>query len=208
MENEKDDAKALFLLQQAISETIFHRIVRFNTAKEAWIHIKNENQGTSKMVSMRQQTLRQKFDLLQMKEEEIIQDYITRVLVIVNQIRGMGVDLADADVVSKVIRSLSSKFVHAVTSIEEAREISTLTLEDLSSSLQAHEERYNQFLEKQVERAFVMRGGASSGRNYSRGRGRSWRGRGRGFDDQRSGNVGIQNETRQQGDTSGGLWQS
>lgn len=62
MENEKDDAKALFLIQQAVDEIIFHRIVRFNSAKEAWDHIKNENQGTSKMI--RQQTLRQKFDLL------------------------------------------------------------------------------------------------------------------------------------------------
>lgn len=58
LENEKDDAKALFLLQQAVDETILHRIMRFDTTKEAWEHIKNENQGTSQMVSLRQQTLR------------------------------------------------------------------------------------------------------------------------------------------------------
>lgn len=63
----EDDSKALFLLQQAVYETILHKIVEFDSAKEACYHIKNENQGTSRMVTVRQQTLRQNFDLLQMK---------------------------------------------------------------------------------------------------------------------------------------------
>lgn len=73
-----------------------------------------------------------------MKEGEAIQVYITRFLVIVNQIRGIGIGLTDVEVVSKVMRSLSSRFVHAVTSIEEVREISKLPLDDLSCFLQAH----------------------------------------------------------------------
>lgn len=52
-----------------------------------------------------------------MKEEETVQQYITQVLAIVNQIRGMVSNLKDEEVVSKVMRRLSSKFVHAVTSI-------------------------------------------------------------------------------------------
>lgn len=63
----EDDSKALFLLQQAVYETILHKIVEFDSAKEACYHIKNENQGISRMVTVRQQTLRQNFDLLQMK---------------------------------------------------------------------------------------------------------------------------------------------
>lgn len=35
-----------------------------------------------------------------MKEEETIQQYVTRVLSIVNQIKGMGYDLKDDEVVS------------------------------------------------------------------------------------------------------------
>lgn len=35
-----------------------------------------------------------------MKEEETIQQYVTRVLAIVNQIKGMGYDLKDDEVVS------------------------------------------------------------------------------------------------------------
>lgn len=87
--------------------------------------------------------------------------------------------------------------MHAITSIEEARDISKLILDDLSSSLQAHEARFNQFIEKQVDKSFVMKGETSGDWNYARGRGRSWKGRGRGFDGQRCGNFGRQNELRQ-----------
>lgn len=64
---------------------------------------------------------------------------------IVNQIRCVEIDLTDVEVVSKVMRSLSSRFVHAITSIEEESDILKLTLYYLSSSLQAHEARFNQF---------------------------------------------------------------
>ncbi|XP_039128903.1 uncharacterized protein LOC120265040 [Dioscorea cayenensis subsp. rotundata] len=159
----EDDAKILFLLQQPVDETILHRIVRFDSAKEAWDHIKNENQGTSRMVSVKQQTLRQRFDLLQMKEGEIVQHYITRVL-------------------SVVMRSLSSRFVHALTSIEEARDMSKVTLDELSGSLQAHESKFNQD-------AFVMQGDLRGGRTNWRGKGTfgGLRGRGRSGDNSRGG---------------------
>lgn len=137
------DAKALFLLQQAVDETTLHKMVRFDSTKEALVHIKNGNQGTSRMDSVRHQILRQKFDLLQMMEEDIVQHYIIRVLAVVNQIKGMGSELKDVDVILKVIGSLSSRFVHAMTSIEEARDMSNVTLDELSGSPQAHEAIFN-----------------------------------------------------------------
>lgn len=39
LESHKDDAKALYLIQQLVDESIFDRIVRFTTSKEAWEHI-------------------------------------------------------------------------------------------------------------------------------------------------------------------------
>lgn len=107
MEKKEKDAKALYLIHQAVDESIFDRIVRFTTAKEAWEHIQQEFMGSTKMMSVRRQTLRQKFEVLQMKEEETVQQYITRVLAIVNQIKGLGFELTDEEVVSKVMRSMT-----------------------------------------------------------------------------------------------------
>lgn len=133
---------------------------------------------------------------MQMKEKELIQNYVTRVLVIVNQIRGMRFDLIDLEVISKVMRSLPSRFVYTFTLIEEARYVSKLTSDDLSSSLQAYEAKFDQFSEKNVYKAFVMRGGCSNNRSRFRGRGRNVKGKGRSFNGQRSGSVGRQTKSR------------
>lgn len=108
------------------------------------------------MVSVQKQTLRQNFNLLHMKEEKIVQQYISRMLEVVNQIRGMGSELKDVEIVLKVMRSLSSRLLHAVTSIEEAKDMSKVLLDELSGSLQSHKARFNQFSKKHEEKAFVV----------------------------------------------------
>lgn len=87
------------------------------------------------------------------------------------------------------MRSLSSRFVNVITSIEEVRDILKLSFDDLSSSLQAHEARFNQFTEKHIGKAFLMRGASSVGGNFFIERGRSCKGKGRVFDSQRGSNV-------------------
>lgn len=49
------------------------------------------------------------------------------------------------------MRSLSSIFVHAITSIEEARDISKLFLDELSGSLQAHEAKIQSIFQKNTK---------------------------------------------------------
>lgn len=119
------------------------------------------------MVSVRRLTLRQKFEVLQMKEKEGVQQYIRRALYIVNQIRGLGYELIDEEVVSKVIRSLSAKYDHVITFSEEAKDVTKLSLNELIGSLQAHEARTNRFNDKSDERVFYMKGESSSGSGQS-----------------------------------------
>lgn len=74
LESQKYDAKAFFLIQQAVDEPMFDRIVRFTTAKEAWEHIKTEYHGSARMVvSVRRQTLRQKFEEFSIMSLECLQ---------------------------------------------------------------------------------------------------------------------------------------
>ena len=48
-EIKKKDARALFLIQQALDETIFSRIAAATTSFEAWETLKKEFQGSSKV---------------------------------------------------------------------------------------------------------------------------------------------------------------
>lgn len=61
-----------------------------------------------------------------------------RVQAIINQINIDGEDISDARVVQIVIRSLNSDFDNVASSIEEAHDLSTLSIKKLLGSLSSH----------------------------------------------------------------------
>lgn len=74
-----------------------------------------------------------------MKSGETVQEFITRTMTIINQIRILGDPISDYTIVMKVLQSLSSRFDHVVAAIEESKDFHNLSLDELSGSLQAHE---------------------------------------------------------------------
>lgn len=64
---------------------------------------------------------------------------MSRVITIVNQIKSIGYNLSEDEVVGKVLRSLSSKWDFIAVAIEESRDIAKMSLDELSELLQAHE---------------------------------------------------------------------
>lgn len=120
-----------------------------------------------------------------MKGGESVQDFLTRVADIVNQLRSYGEEIYDQTIVKKVLRSLTPKFDHVVAAIEESKDLSTYSFDELMGSLQSHEVRINKSLEKNEEKAFYVQGKNSNqkyeqGNATGRGRGRGGSSRGRG----------------------------
>ncbi|XP_076918766.1 uncharacterized protein LOC143579303 [Bidens hawaiensis] len=142
-ENRRKDARALALIQQAVHDTIFSRIAAAETANQAWTVLKTEYKGDSKVLTVKLQGLRHEFETLQMKDDETVSDFLSRVMRIVNQKRAYGEDVSDQLVVEKVLRSLPTKWDHVLTAIEESKVLSTLSFDQLMGSLQSHEERVN-----------------------------------------------------------------
>ncbi|XP_039134877.1 uncharacterized protein LOC120272176 [Dioscorea cayenensis subsp. rotundata] len=152
-ETKKKDAKAMCLIQQPVDGPILDRIEAAETAHEAWEIIKKQYQGSSKMMIVRKQALRQSFETLQMEDNEIR--------------------------------------LRVAVALEESKDITKLTLDELSGSLQAHEVRVNRSSWKAgssvSEKALHVKGESSGSHMKDKGNSNSsssWtpsRGRGRGF---------------------------
>ncbi|KAL4325065.1 hypothetical protein GQ457_11G028180 [Hibiscus cannabinus] len=193
----KKDAKALFFIQQAVDDAIFSSQISAATkAKEAWDALKNGYQGTTRVLTVKLQTLRKQFESFRMKEGESIHDCSNNLMVIVNQMRTYGEQITDQKVVEKLLRSLTRKYESIVSAIEESKDLTVLTIDELLGSLQSHEDRHKSYEEN--EKAFQAKlkfpkenttGHERSG-NYIRG-GYSYRGR-------RSGGGGGKSSDRQQ----------
>ncbi|GKA12410.1 retrovirus-related pol polyprotein from transposon TNT 1-94 [Tanacetum coccineum] len=98
-----------------------------------------------------------------------------------SQMRSNGDSITDETVVAKVLRSLTPKFDHVVAAIEESKDLSIFSFDELMGSLQAHEVRINRTFAKDEEKAFQSKGEPESSFQRYRGRGRGgFRGRGRG----------------------------
>lgn len=76
-----------------------------------------------------------------MKEGESIKDYIDRLMKIVNQLTFLGEVIYENKVMEQVLVSLLKMFEAKIFSLEDSKDISIMTISDLSKSLQVVELR-------------------------------------------------------------------
>ncbi|XP_037493577.1 uncharacterized protein LOC119370128 [Jatropha curcas] len=121
---------------------------------------------------------------------------LSRAMAIVNQMHAYGEQISNETIVAKMLRSLTLKFDLVVAAIEEAKDLSVLSVDELMGSLQAHESRINRSSEKNEEKALQVKETATNqGENVraSRGRGRG------GFRGSRGhGNSRVKNEEEEE----------
>jgi len=139
------------MLYRAVDEAIFEKIVGASTSKEAWDILEKVFKGADRVKQVCLQTLRGELENMKMMESESVSDYITRVQAMVNQLNRNGETLSDARVVEKILRTLTDNFESIVCAIEESKDLATLTVDELASSLEAHEQRKKKKKEETLE---------------------------------------------------------
>jgi lipoate-protein ligase A len=101
--------------------------------------LKKVYKGAYRVKQVRLQTFRGEFKILRMKESEGVSDYITSVGMVVNQLKRNGEKMSESKVVEKILRSFTNDFENIVCAIEESKNLAEITVDELSSSLEAHE---------------------------------------------------------------------
>lgn len=96
-------------------------------------------EGSDNVKQVKLQSLRRKYELMLMEEDQRINDYLSKTRSAVNQMKACGESVTDQQVVGKVMKSQTSKFGFIVVAIQESKDVKTMKIEELQYSLEAHE---------------------------------------------------------------------
>ena len=109
--------------------------------------------------------MRRDFEVICMKESNILDSFFTYLIGLVTQMISHGETVEERKVVEKILRSLPLRFNVIVTTIEETNDLSRFTVDKLHASLKTHEERLNRTTNSSLEHAFKTQ------MSFGRGRG-------------------------------------
>ncbi|GAU43866.1 hypothetical protein TSUD_179610 [Trifolium subterraneum] len=143
-EAQKKDSKTLFLIHQCVDSKVFGKIADATISKDAWDILQKSYGGDAKVKKVKLQALKRQFELLEMKNDEAVAEYFTRVETLTNKMKNCGSTLSEEEMVEKVLRTLTHKFDHIVVTIEQTKDSSEIKMEDLQSTLEAHELKHGE----------------------------------------------------------------
>ena len=101
--------------------------------------MKKKFQGNTSIKRAQLQAFCKEFKILHMKDGEIVSDYFARTLTITNKLRFLGEVMNEITVIKKILRSMISKLDYVVCSNKESKDLYTMSIDELQSSLLAHE---------------------------------------------------------------------
>ncbi|XP_016507659.2 uncharacterized protein LOC107825324 [Nicotiana tabacum] len=146
-------SKAKATLFDIVLTTIFTRIMSLKSAKEVWDYLKEEYARDERIQDMQVLNLIREFELQRMKESETIKEYSDRLLGIVNKVRLLGTKFLDSRIVEKILVTVPEIYEASITTLENTKDMSKITLAELLNALQAQEQRRLMRQDRHVEGA-------------------------------------------------------
>ncbi|CAL8998207.1 unnamed protein product [Prunus brigantina] len=157
-EDKIKNAKALSLIQGALTDELFPRIRNEKTAKGAWDVLRREFRGDKKLRAVKLQAVRADFEYMRMTDGESLDSYLARFFGTVNNLKSLGEDVTETRIVQKLLMSLSRRYKSIVSIIEETRDLDVLRVEEVIASVKVYDKREDLHDERDkvagTERAF------------------------------------------------------
>ncbi|MQM00152.1 hypothetical protein Taro_032883 [Colocasia esculenta] len=149
------NSKVKNLICCALTRSDFNRISACKSAKEMWDKLKLTYEGTDKVKETRIDILVTQYEKFQMLTGETITQMYSRFTDITNGLARLGKMYNTRDMVRKILRSLPSQWTPKVIAIEEANDLTTMSLEKLIGSLMAHEINMERLSESSFKKKFT-----------------------------------------------------
>ncbi|XP_049399763.1 uncharacterized protein LOC125863810 [Solanum stenotomum] len=111
------------------------------SAKAIWDYLKAEYEGDDRIKGLQVLNLIRDFELQKIKESKTIKEYSDRLMIIANRVRLLGSEFKYSCIVEKILVTVPERFEATITTLENTKDLSKITLAKLLNSLQAQEQR-------------------------------------------------------------------
>ncbi|XP_021991794.1 uncharacterized protein LOC110888582 [Helianthus annuus] len=140
----KKDKATIAYLFQAIPNDVVLQVANFKTTKEIWENLKTRHVGVDRVQKARWHTLLSEFELIQIREDDTIDSFTTKINSVVTRASELGTTLSQPTLVRKLLNVVPDKFTQIVASMEQYSDLETMTLEEAVGRLKTFEERLKQ----------------------------------------------------------------
>ncbi|XP_023767725.1 uncharacterized protein LOC111916312 [Lactuca sativa] len=132
---------ALGAIYHGIPEDLLMTLAEMKTAKEAWEALKVMFVGADRVKVARIQTLKAELEAMSMKETKSVDDFTGKVINTVSTLRTLGEKVQESQVMKKLLRVVSSKFLQIASTLEQFGDLESMSVEEVIGRLKAYEER-------------------------------------------------------------------
>ncbi|GKD24929.1 retrovirus-related pol polyprotein from transposon TNT 1-94 [Tanacetum coccineum] len=110
-----------------------------NTAKEIWKTLLITHQGNSQVKDNKIDLLVQQYEQFVISEDESIDSAFARFNIIITLLKALDEGFSSKNYIRKFLRALHPKWRAKVTAIEESKDLTSLSLDELIGNLKVHE---------------------------------------------------------------------
>ncbi|WVZ51078.1 hypothetical protein U9M48_002258 [Paspalum notatum var. saurae] len=110
------------------------------TAKAAWDAIKTVRMGVKWVHESNAQKLRRDFNNITFKDGESVDDFSLRISNLASNLRLLGDDIQDKEVVKKMMQVIPDRFMQVAISIETLLDVGDLSLEEVTGRFRVADE--------------------------------------------------------------------
>jgi len=128
----------------AIPRAEYMKISDKSTTKDMFASLYANYEDSKKVREAKPLMLVHQYELFKMKDDESIKEMYSRFQTLVSGLQILKKSYVASDHVSKILRSLPPRWRPKVTAIEKVKDLNTLSVEDLVSSLKVHEISLNE----------------------------------------------------------------
>ncbi|GJT27283.1 zf-CCHC domain-containing protein [Tanacetum coccineum] len=147
--------KAKMVIYNALPRKEYERIFMCNTEKEIWKTLLITHQGNSQVKDNKIDLLVQQYEQFVISEDESIDSAFARFNTIITSLKALDEGYSSKNYVRKFLRALHPKWRAKVTAIEESKDLTSLSLDELIGNLKVHEmiiKKDSEIVKAKVER--------------------------------------------------------